>query len=303
MNKKKSIIFTLLFITAFITAGYILYSNQEVVTPNSPEEVSLDPTPLEIKGETINAPTKKTNREVIISSTEYVKKNAPNHINLTRENILWFTNYERVKAGLTPLLMNKALTFSSSKKNDDMIQYQYFNHTRKTNPPIGFDSFIDNEKYDFIKIGENLAMGDFSTSPEVVTAWMKSPNHKKNILDPLYSEIGIAVTLGTMNGKEVILITQHFGDPRNSCPTVNDSTREAIDILKSKIQIIQERINTEQKKITTTNQTFNASYSAIIDEYNVLVNTYNKSIGDMAELVGFYNKQVRLFDNCIKGKR
>jgi uncharacterized protein YkwD len=39
-----------------------------------------------------------------------------------------------------------------------MFKYQYFDHTRPHNG-LGFDNFIDNQNYDFIKIGENLALG------------------------------------------------------------------------------------------------------------------------------------------------
>jgi uncharacterized protein YkwD len=40
--------------------------------------------------------------------------------------------------------------------------------------------------------GEKLAVGQ-KIPEEVVTAWMNSPRHWSNILDPVYIEIGVGV--------------------------------------------------------------------------------------------------------------
>jgi len=42
--------------------------------------------------------------------------------------------------------------------------------------------------------GENVAMGQRSAA-EVVSAWMKSPGHRANILNPRYTELGIGYAL------------------------------------------------------------------------------------------------------------
>ena len=128
-----------------------------------------------------------------------------------------------------------------------MLVHQYFEHTRKDGASVGFDTFIDNQGYSFIKIGENLAMGDFSTSAEVVNAWMKSSAHKKNILDTTYKDIGTTVSRGAMNGKSVLLITQHFGNPRSSCPAISQSTKNSVDTFKQQIIALQATINEAQK--------------------------------------------------------
>lgn len=38
--------------------------------------------------------------------------------------------------------------------------------------------------------GENLA-GKIKTPEKVVDAWMNSPGHRKNIMNPQYSQIGV----------------------------------------------------------------------------------------------------------------
>ena len=43
-----------------------------------------------------------------------------------------------------------------------------------------------------IALGENLARGQF-TAQEVVGDWMASPGHRRNILEPEFTEMGIAI--------------------------------------------------------------------------------------------------------------
>jgi hypothetical protein len=151
-----------------------------------------------------------------------------------------------------------------------------------------------------IKIGENLAMGDFSTSAEVVTAWMKSPAHRRNILDPLYSEIGVSVNKGSMNNRQTTILIQHFGDPRGNCPAIDTATKRAIDTLRAKITSLQVTINTEQNKVTNSSSALDPQFNTIIDDYNALVKGYNESIKQMGNLVNLYNAQVHNFDRCLQ---
>jgi hypothetical protein len=53
-------------------------------------------------------------------------------------------------------------------------------------------------------------------SKEVNDAWMSSPAHRQNILNPNYKEVGIAVLKGEFNGNEVYVVVQHFGKPKGS---------------------------------------------------------------------------------------
>jgi uncharacterized protein YkwD len=300
MNESKSALFFIFLLTALVVAGYILYTKQ-TTTPLSPVADPVVNPGQEVKGESVNA---TTTAQVPSTSngSEFTKKNALLRTKINRENIIWFTNYERAKVNLPPLTASAQLNNSSSRKNDDMFVHQYFNHTRSGNPPVGFDQFIDDQNYSFIKIGENLAMGDFSSSAEIVNAWMKSPTHKKNILDAIYHDIGVTATLGTMNGKEVYLITQHFGDPRSSCPSINATTKEAIDTLKKHITELQVTINDKQQEVTRSNHTLDPHYDSLIEEYNSFVTLYNNAIKQMASLVTTYNKQVQSFDRCVQGK-
>jgi uncharacterized protein YkwD len=51
-------------------------------------------------------------------------------------------------------------------------------------------------------LGENLARGQ-KTAKEAVDAWLKSPGHRKNLMDPAYTDTGIGVKSGVW--------VEHFG--------------------------------------------------------------------------------------------
>jgi uncharacterized protein YkwD len=49
------------------------------------------------------------------------------------------------------------------------------------------------------QVGENLAWGSGTNSSarQIVLAWMNSPDHKRNVLDPSYRQAGLAVAAGS----------------------------------------------------------------------------------------------------------
>ena len=55
--------------------------------------------------------------------------------------------------------------------------------------------------YEYISVGENLAMGNFKNDGDLVEAWMNSPGHRANILSFKYKELGVAVIKANMKEK------------------------------------------------------------------------------------------------------
>jgi Cysteine-rich secretory protein family len=107
-----------------------------------------------------------------------------------------------------------------------MFNDQYWAHSS----PNGTEpwDFIVSSGYVYKVAGENLAR-DFSNTAEMIEAWMASPTHRANIMNDNYTEIGIAVVDGTLEGFETTLVVQMFGKPRQvqaSIPeTSNDSPK------------------------------------------------------------------------------
>lgn len=119
-------------------------------------------------------------------------------------------NADRAAEGLQNLTVNPALVAVAQAKANDMATKGYFAHTS----PEGFDPWywFKQEGYAFTYAGENLAV-DFSDSADVERAWMDSPTHRKNVLDPQYTEIGIATAQGWFEGRYTTFVVQAFGAP------------------------------------------------------------------------------------------
>lgn len=124
--------------------------------------------------------------------------------------VIELTNQERAKVGAPALNLNPVLSEAAQRKAGDMFAFNYWSH----NSPSGRSpwDFFKEVGYRFSVAGENLAR-DFASPEAVVTAWMASPTHKENILNPSYREIGIAVVDGDLGGVETTLVVQHFATP------------------------------------------------------------------------------------------
>ena len=97
-------------------------------------------------------------------------------------------NQERQKAGLKSLQLRDDLSKVAETKARDMVASRYFSHQSPT-----YGSPFDMLKrfgISYRTAGENIAQGQ-RTPGEVMAAWMKSPGHRKNILNPEFDSIGV----------------------------------------------------------------------------------------------------------------
>ena len=102
------------------------------------------------------------------------------------DKVLKLVNEERKKAGVPVLSTNSALNKAAQKRAEEISRT--FNHKR----PDGSSCFtvLDDFRVDYMAAGENIAAGQ-KTSEAVMTAWMNSAGHKKNILNSNFKNIGI----------------------------------------------------------------------------------------------------------------
>lgn len=130
---------------------------------------------------------------------------------LTQAALIKFTNQEREVMGINPLKENPILNEAAYLKAKDMLEKDYFSH----NSPEGISPWywFGEVEYDYNYAGENLAIG-FLDSEEVHQAWLNSPSHRKNLLNPNYQEIGIALARGDYQGNETVVVVQLFGSPK-----------------------------------------------------------------------------------------
>ena len=129
---------------------------------------------------------------------------------ITPSEVVNKTNEERAKLGLPALVVNANLTQAALAKGQDVFTDQYWAHVA----PDGKQpwDFMKENGYIYVVAGENLAR-DFADTGGMMGAWMDSPTHRANIINSRYSEIGIAVIDGKLQGTETTLVVQMFGAP------------------------------------------------------------------------------------------
>ncbi len=126
-------------------------------------------------------------------------------------------NDVRARNGLPPLTEKNILERSSSAKAIDMAANEYFSHTGPDNRKLSY--FLDKVGYNYLSAGENLAIG-FSDAEDIVSAWIKSPSHYANLIDPEFEETGFGLESGYYEGAPTVYIAQHLGWPEKKVAEV-----------------------------------------------------------------------------------
>lgn len=116
-----------------------------------------------------------------------------------------FVNQERIKFGVKPLVWNESQATVGRNHSQDMFERGYFSHYSPEGKDVG--DRLTEAAIDFTLAGENLALAPDVTRAH--TGLMDSPGHRRNILDPAFSKIGIGVIDGGVYGK---MFTQVFTD-------------------------------------------------------------------------------------------
>lgn len=164
------------------------------------------------------------------------------------------TNRYRQIAGQSPLRLHPALNQVAEKKLEDMFTNQYFEHVSPAG--IGPGALVDQTNYHYLRIGENLALGNFAGDTQLVKSWMDSPGHRANILSGGFSEIGIATGFGQFEGESTWLAVQTFSLPEDACPAPQKNLQQSFNnqqayLNQQSSQLNQEKsaLNKRQKQI------------------------------------------------------
>ena len=99
------------------------------------------------------------------------------------QEVLDLVNDERAKEHLNPLKLSSSLNHYAQIRAKEITKS--FSHTR----PSGYSCFTVIPK-PYRMVGENIAAGQRSAK-EVVQAWMDSPGHRENIMNPKFKELGM----------------------------------------------------------------------------------------------------------------
>lgn len=216
---------------------------------------------------------------------------------LTQQGVIRWTNAQREKNGLPPLTENLMLDEMAAAKIDDMFKNQYFAHVSPSG--LGVGDLAKTFGYDFIVIGENLALGDYKNDEELLQAWMSSIGHRENILNSRYQEIGVAVKKGIYEGRSTWLAVQHFGLPLSSCPSPDEKMKLQIETNQITINNLQETLSALQNDIMKMRPKRGDLYNQKIEEYNNFVTRYNNLVEETKNLILNYNTVVNQFNECV----
>lgn len=216
---------------------------------------------------------------------------------LSVRGVIEYTNGARsLNGGLPALIENQTLNRNAQIKVDDMFAKQYFEHESPTG--VGPGDLAKMVGYEFVIVGENLALGDFDSDKALVEAWMNSPGHRANILNVHYQEIGVAVKKGMYEGRLTWLAVQSFGMPLSACPAINTQKKTQIDTNNTQILSLAKVLDEKKARIDTT-LTSDPNYNTYVNDFNVLLPEYNTLVEYTRVLVTEYNATVQAFNSCI----
>ena len=109
-----------------------------------------------------------------------------------------------------PLRWNGTLAQAALAHAEDMARYNFFSHDgRDGSRPA---QRVARAGYKYRAMGENIAAGQ-ETPDDAVAGWIKSPPHCANLMNPVYTEMGVAFAVSPTSGLGVYW-AQEFGTPR-----------------------------------------------------------------------------------------
>lgn len=100
-------------------------------------------------------------------------------------------NQERGNEGISPLVYQSPLAAASRGHSHDMACNSFFSHTGSDSSSPA--SRAVDQGYSFTTIGENIyaGSGPYNSPDQAFNAWMNSPGHRTNMLNPEFTEIGV----------------------------------------------------------------------------------------------------------------
>lgn len=217
------------------------------------------------------------------------------------EEVLRLTNKERTDRRLSSLTENSTLKAVAQKKLLDLFTKQYFAHESPDGKQAS--DLAKEAGYDFLMVGENLAVGTFDTPEELVRAWMESKGHRENILNKNYQEIGIAVGAGRFfpapfNGRKVWIAVQTFGTPKSVCGAIDSALYKSIIGKVQELDTLGRAIE-EKRAVVAATSSRSRAVKKEIASFNEMVDSYNASVRLLRKEVVRYNKAVASYRSCV----
>jgi len=218
---------------------------------------------------------------------------------LTPNGVIAETNRQRILYGVAELSENEILNAAALTKAKDILARQYFAHESPTGQNV--QELVEGAGYEFLAVGENLALGNYEDDMVLVQAWMASPGHRENILSPLFSEIGVGVVRGTFEGETTWVAVQEFAKPSSACVWPDVSLKESIDGNVQELDRQEQELALRKQELDRMRAQHDPQYNQKAEEYNVLVAQYNQLFEHTQAMIAQYNMEVTEFNRCVSG--
>jgi len=143
------------------------------------------------------------------------------HVALTplESGVLVDINDFRRSHHLQPLRLSPSLSAAAREHTVQMAQDGYFAHESEDGSAFWrrIQSFYPASPWSYWSVGENLLWSSPDVTPaRALQMWLASPEHRANLMNPRWQEIGVAAVHeaaapGVYDGRDVTIVTTDFG--------------------------------------------------------------------------------------------
>lgn len=152
------------------------------------------------------------------SNTDVVPSAA--NIATVKSATLCLLNRERTSRGRSKLRSDRQLAKAAQRFSASMVRQRFFDHVSPSGSTLASrvrrgTSYLRGRVRSW-SLGENIAWGsgELASPRQIVRSWMKSPGHRRNILDRRFRHIGLGVATGApddVQGQPAATYTTDFG--------------------------------------------------------------------------------------------
>lgn len=171
-----------------------VFSPEQQPSPNPASSTQRDTIPVDVSRHrsVTSTPAPTVSRGTDLQVTD----------NSRQAEMLAYINAARKAANLNPVALDQELSAGAALKSKDMAVNGYFSHTSPTYGKVA--KMMDDLGIDYNLAAENIAKNYSVESAQ--EAFMESPGHRANILNPDFKEVG----LGFYQVGNYLFVTQWF---------------------------------------------------------------------------------------------
>lgn len=145
---------------------------------------------------------------------EGIKRDILEYVNEARANGIWCG--DKYCSPVQPLKWNDKLSNAAMRHSQDQAKNEFLGHTGSDGSEAA--DRINDTGYIWSSCGENVGYGNADkfgqSSKGAVKGWLESPEHCANIMNPAFTEIGVASVRGGCDDCDCLYWTMNFGSPK-----------------------------------------------------------------------------------------